>query len=157
MNKHKRGSLILFCVILFLIWLIVAFSCSPTKKLQRAEKLIKEAEAKGAKWHRDTVYTERAVFLPGKSVTNFIPVHHYRDTTFTVYKDRVKIQNKFIHDTLFQQIDCPDTVIRWKERTTINNAIVAPPCPSIWKGVGYGSGGVLLLLIILGLLRLFSR
>lgn len=142
---------------LFVLTLFVLSSCSPAQKarryLERADRLEKKAIALGAEVKNDTVYTD--VFHPGEKTTVTIPgPERIKDTTITVFQDRIKVQYIHHHDTVKVHVECPGDTIRVP--VTVHRSIVCPDCPKdrMWKGVGYGAGGVLILLIILGLIRL---
>lgn len=139
---------------LFVLTLFVLSACSPAAKLRRADRLIKEAIAAGAVVKVDTVYSTKV--LPGDTTTIEVPVdriiERLRDTT--IYQDRIKMIWRVQHDTLRLHVECPPDTIRIP--IEVHKSIIAPPCPKdrFWKGVGYGAGGLLILLIIYGLIRL---
>jgi hypothetical protein len=138
-EKPPRWFVFFMAVAITVAVMMALSSCSSSqianRKLRRADKLIKQAEALGVKRKVDTVYTEKAVFIPGKSTTFYQPIHHYHDTTYIQFKDRIKVVNTLKHDTLFQNIECPDTVIRWKEKTAINEVINCPPQNHLWRTI----------------------
>src|SRR6185295_20246512 len=113
-------------------------------KLRKAQKLIKEAEAKGAVVKHDTVYKDKLVPIKGKSTVINTPliIHHYHDTTY--YKDKILIKNIYHHDTLTQYIKCPDSTAHVKEAAAINTTINCPPEDHIWRKIA------LILMLILG-------
>lgn len=140
---------------LLIIASLLLFSCGPSAKLRRAEHLIKQAELQGAKWHQDTVYKE--VITKGDSVKIDIPI----DRIFLIHDTvlvhgPVRLHYRLLHDTLRLTAECtPDTI---KVPVTVYKSIVAPPCPKgqLWKGVGFGAGGLLILLILFALARLLK-
>lgn len=138
---------------LLIIATLFLFSCGPNAKLRRAEHLIKQAELQGAKWHQDTVYQTKVI--PGDSVKVNIPIDRIFTVRDTVYQQgRAILRYKIVHDTLRLEAEClPDTVLI---PVTVYKSIVAPPCPKdkFWKGVGWGAGGLLVLLIIFSVIRL---
>lgn len=140
----------------FILMLFVLSACGPAAKLRRAERLINEAVAAGAKVKADTVYVEK--IIEGPKTTVEVPVDRMvltlRDTV--IYQDRIKIHYQLKRDTFRMQIECPKDTIRIP--VTVTKNIIAPPCPKdkFWKGVGMGAGGVLILLILVGLSRLLK-
>jgi hypothetical protein len=138
---------------LFVLTLFVLSACGPAAKLRRAQRLENEAIAAGAKVRVDTVFTD--VFHPGEKTTVYLPgAERIRDTT--VYQDKIKIQYIHHHDTVKVHVECPPDTIRVP--ITVHKSIICPDCPKdrFFKGVGYGAGGLLILLIILGLVRLIK-
>lgn len=139
-----------------LIGVVLLLSCGPAHKLRKAERLINEAIAQGAKVKTDTVYLTKVI--PGDSTVVEVPVEKIvnwtRDTV--IYQDRIKINWKVRHDTLRMQVECPPDTIRIP--VTVHRSILCPDCPKdrMWKGVGMGAGGLLILLIIWGLARLIK-
>lgn len=136
--------------------LLLLCSCGPAAKLRRAERLINEAVAAGATVKADTVYKE--IPIPGAETIVKVPVDKLvtvlRDTT--IYQDRIEIHYQLRRDTFRMHVKCPPDTIRVP--VTVHRSIIAPPCPKdrFWKGVGFGAGGLLILLIIYGLVRLIK-
>ena len=157
-EKPPRWFVFLMAVIITVAVMLALSSCSSSqianRKLRRADKLIKQAEALGVKIKQDTVFVEKVI--PGPETTVNVPVDRliHSTDTFTVYQDKIKLHYVTYRDTLRVRVECPDSVI--KAPIIVNRTIHCPDCPKdkFWKGLGYGAGGVLLLLIILGLLRL---
>jgi len=116
---------------LFAFIAIVSISCSTGHKLRKAQKLINEAKAEGAKVRVDTVFKDREKLIKGESITNTIV--KTKDTTIYVVKDRIKIKEVFRHDTIFQFIQCPDSVVKSKEAIAVNETIECPPVSNFWK------------------------
>ena len=56
-----------------------------------------------------------------------------KDTTITIYKDKIKIKEVFLHDTLTVYVECPDSVLHVKENTEINETIECPPENRFWR------------------------
>jgi hypothetical protein len=141
---------------LFVLTLFVLTACGPGAKLRRAERLINQAVAAGAKVKVDTVYVEK--IIPGPETTVSVPVDRMvlqlRDTV--IYQDRIKIHYQLKRDTFRMHVVCPPDTIRIP--VTVHKSIIAPPCPKdrFWKGVGFGAGGLLILLIIYGVTRLIK-
>lgn len=138
---------------LFVLTLFVLSSCGPAHQLRKAERLMQKAIANGAKVRVDTVFTD--VFHPGEKTTVYLP-GAVRDTTITVYQDKIRIEYRHHHDTVRVSVVCPPDTL--KIPVVIHKSIICPDCPKdrFFKGVGYGAGGVLILLIILGLVRLIK-
>ncbi len=156
-EKPPRWFVFLMAIIITVAVMMALTSCGPAFKLRKAERLIKQAEAQGAKWKSDTVYQEKKVIVPGDSVRIEIPMwSKVKDTV--IYNDRVRLRIQNVHDTVRVTAEClPDTVFV-NVPVTVNKSIVAPPCPKdkFWKGVGFGAGGILILLIILAISRLLK-
>jgi hypothetical protein len=140
-------------VIIAILTLTVLASCSPAFKLRKAERLIKQAEALGAKVQVDTVYVTK--IIEGKTTTINVPVDRliHSTDTFTVYQDKIKLHYRTVHDTLRLTVECPPDTIRVP--ITVHKSIICPDCPKdkLWKGIGIGAGGILILLILLALAR----
>lgn len=117
--------------LLVLIVLIALSSCGASFKLRKAQRLIKEAEAKGASVVHDTIYKDKLVPIKGASTVVSMPIHHYHDTTF--YKDKILIKNMYHDDTLVQYIKCPDSTAHVKEAIGVTNIINCPPPNHFWK------------------------
>lgn len=135
------------CISAILLALLTA--CSTTAKLKKAKKLIAEAEAQGVRVTVDTVYKDKVVKVKGDSTFVMIPIHHYHDTTIFVTKDRIKIKEVFKHDTVWHFIKCPDTVLKTKQATAINQTIDCPPQSDFWKWVALTVSAVLAFTIYL--------
>ena len=139
-----------------LIVLLLLSACGPAHKLRKAERLMNEAIAQGAKVKTDTVYLTKVI--EGPKTTEFIPIDRlrkeYRDTT--IYQDRIKLHYVTLHDTLRLTVDCPTDTIRVP--VTVHKSIICPDCPKdrMWRGVGFGAGGLLILLILFALARLIK-
>ncbi|HTJ53770.1 MAG TPA: hypothetical protein VL443_30150 [Cyclobacteriaceae bacterium] len=134
----------------YLILSILLVSCgifkSPTqRKLERANRLIKEAVADGAKVNADTIYKDRTVFIKGETVTNTITKTE-KDTVDKII-DRIKIREIHHHDTIYQTIQCPDSVVKWKEKTAVNQTINCPEKSDIWKTIAITLLAVLIVFI----------
>jgi hypothetical protein len=141
---------------LFVLTFFVLSSCGPSAKLRRAERLINEAVAAGAKVKADTVFVEK--IIEGPQTTVEVPVDRMvlqlRDTV--IYQDRIRIRYQLKYDTFRMQVECPKDTIRIP--VTIHKSIIAPPCPKdrFWKGFGMGAAAILALLILYGVARLIK-
>jgi hypothetical protein len=141
---------------ILLALLFVLSSCGPAAKLRRAERLINEAVAAGAKVKADTVFVEK--IIEGPKTTVEVPVDRMvlqlRDTV--IYQDRIRIHYQLRRDTFRMQVECPKDTIRIP--VTIHKSIIAPPCPKdrFWKGFGMGAAAILVLLILYGVARLIK-
>lgn len=135
-----------------LLFAFLLISCGPAAKLRRAERLMKEAIAKGAKVKSDTVYQDREKLIKGPSTTVTLPGSVIRRDT-TIYQDKIKIRDHWQHDTLYQYVQCPDSVIKWKERTAINETIECPPENHTWRTIALCCGGLFILLFGVLLIR----
>lgn len=127
---------------------LILCSCSSASKLKRAEKLIVEAEAMGAKWHVDTVTAEIPVPVHEIHVKE---IHHaLLGDTVTIIKDRLQI--KYVRlkgDSVFVEGKCKADTIYKKIPVTIVRTIKAKQGFSLWQLVvlaivallaGYGGG-----------------
>lgn len=129
-----------------LLLAILFYSCGPTHDLRKAQRLLDRAKAKGAKVTADTIYRDRTLTIKGDSTTIIQPVHHYHDTTITLFQDRIKVVQRWKHDTLIQKIDCPDTVIKWRERTAVVEKIECKD--RFWPGFIVGCLALVLLVAV---------
>ena len=102
-----------------LLLAILFYSCGVSHDLRKAQRLIDRAKAKGAKVTADTIYRDRTLTIKGDSTVITQNIHHFRDTTITLFQDKIKVVQRWKHDTLIQKIQCKDTVIKWKERTAV--------------------------------------
>jgi len=143
---------------LLLISLLLLVGCSSSQKarryLHRADKLIKKAEALGVTVRQDTIWADRTTIIPGDSIKIKIP--YFKDTV--IYKDRMILKTYHKHDTISIIAEClPDTV-RINVPITVHKSIICPDCPKdrMWKGIGFGAGGLLILLILFALTRLIK-
>lgn len=138
---------------LLFLCVIMLVGCGPAWQLRRAEKLKKLAIAEGAIVKTDTIFKDRMVKIKGDSTT--VIVHHYgtilKDTT--IYQDKIKIQYQLHHDTLWEKIQCPDSIIRWRERTAVNEQIICPPPNNFWKYVALTLG----VIVVIGMGFLFLK
>ena len=116
-------------------------SCGPVAKLRRAERLIAEAEAKGAKWHSDTVYKEIPLIIPQVRTDTVLRVSQ-GDTVF-VAKDRLKI--KFVRlpgDSVFIEGKCESDTVKIEVPVSVTKTISAGY--SLWQLILAGLFGVVL-------------
>jgi hypothetical protein len=132
-----------------IILLVLLTSCGPAYKLKRAQKLIAQAEASGAKVKSDTTYVMASLHVPGvaTSIVNPVSYNLYRikgkDTT--IYKDRVKIQFK---DSLIY-VQCPDSTAKAKLPVAVTQEIQCPPNSDKWKWIALTLGITLIASIII--------
>lgn len=130
--------------------LMILIGCSPTSKLRRAERLIKQAEAAGADWRHDTTFVKVPVFVTQTTI----------DTLFvtkpgdTVVLNRDRLHVKYINlpgDSVFIEGKC-DSLIRYiKVPVTVENIIHAPkPFFKWWAFLAFG---VVIGLVVALLLR----
>ena len=131
---------------------VMALSCGPAHKLRKAEKLMNQAIAMGAKVRVDTVTVTKVI--PGEKTEVKVPVYKLRDTT--IVKDMISIHFKTVHDTVRLSVDCPPDTI--KIPVTITKNIECPPVQKgqFWKGFGYGILSLIVLLIIYAVSRLLK-
>lgn len=139
-------------MIRLLILSLILTSCGPTYKLRKAERLMSQAIAQGAKVKIDTVTVEKIV--PGERVEVRVPVDRIIRHDTTIIQDRVKIHFSTVRDTVRMQVDCPPDTIRVP--VTIHKSIICPDCPRdrFWKGFGWGACAVLCLLVLYGFVRI---
>lgn len=108
----------------YLPWIfsLLLFSCGPTAKLKRAQKLIAKAEAQGAQWHTDTVYRDRDILVKEvRTDTVFKPV---QGDTVRIEKDRLKIKYvKLPGDKVYIEAKAEADTIRIKETITVTREI----------------------------------
>lgn len=131
--------------------LLLCLSCGPAHKLRKAERLMNQAIAQGAKVKIDTVTVEKIV--PGEKVEVRVPVDRLVRHDTTIIQDRVKIHFSTVHDTVRLAVDCPPDTIRVP--VTIHKSIICPEVKDrFWKGFGWGACAVLILAILYGFVRL---
>ena len=95
--------------ILIIISALLLTSCGPAAKLRRAERLIRKAEAMGAVWHVDTVFTEREIPVP-RVHRDTVVVNAPGDTIY-ITKERLRVKVKVSHDSVYVSGEClPDTI-----------------------------------------------
>ncbi len=138
--------------IFVLLSVLLFVSCGPTHKLRKAERLMNQAIAQGAKVKVDTVTVQKIV--PGERVEVRVPVDRIVRHDTTIVQDRVKIHFTTVRDTVRIQLDCPpDTIL---VPVTIHKSIICPDCPRdrFWKGFGWGACAVLAMAIVYGFVRL---
>lgn len=135
--------------VILILFLFSACS-SPNKLLKKAEKLIAEAEAKGATWHSDTVYKEIPIITPKiqfDTIVKTVP----GDTVFIV-KNNVKVKIvKLKGDSTFVDVLIPaDTVIK-EVPVTVTKIIEAEPKYDwyVWLIIGFAAGALLTIVIVL--------
>ncbi len=147
-EKPPRWLVFFMAVIITIAVMLALTSCGPTHKLRKAERLIKQAEALGAKWHSDTVTIEKQVIVPGDSVRIEIPMwSKVRDTT--IYSERVKLRFINHHDTIQVQAECLADTVKIEVPVTITRTIVAPPAKNWWRTVAIVLACVLGVFIII--------
>ena len=89
----------------FLMFLIVASSCSPTHRLNRLLALHPELKV------QDTIFINDTLTTPQYEADTMIHIDSIHDTII-MQKDRLEIKLQRIHDTLYIQGKCKaDTVI----------------------------------------------
>lgn len=143
----KSLSLLIICLLLS--------GCADkiTRKLRKADKLMKEAIALGAKVNEDTVYIDRTIVTPARVTTVTIPgLSTLRDTTIIKYQDRIKIQWTIRRDTLYERIECPQDTIKTKTPVSITKTINCPDPPKTWRTVSFVLGGLLLIMLLFAFL-----
>lgn len=99
---------------------VLCCSCGAANKLKRAEKLIKEAEAKGAVWHVDTVYQKVPIFIDSVRVdsifiakagdTVLIEKERLRVKIIRLPGDSIRVEAKCEADTVYKEV--PITVTK---------------------------------------------
>jgi hypothetical protein len=121
-------SLPLFLLILLLLSL---GGCSPAWKLRRAERLIKQAEAKGSFWSVDSVKVEIPVFVDRIALdTLFIS---RPSDTIQITKDRLRL--KYVNlpgDTVWIEAVCDSLTIIKEVPVTVTKTIHAPKGKIKW-------------------------
>lgn len=103
-----------------IILALILCSCGAANKLKRAERLIKEAEAKGAVWHVDTVYQKVPVFIDSVRVdsvfiakagdTVLIEKERLRVKIIRLPGDSIRVEAKCEADTVYKEV--PITVTK---------------------------------------------
>jgi len=106
-----------------LILSLILISCGPAYKLRRAERLIKKAEAMGAVWHVDTVYTERDVPVP--RVQRDTVVVNAPGDTILITKERLRVKVKVQRDSIYVSGECLPDTIRISVPVTVTRTIEA--------------------------------
>lgn len=112
------------------IWVIFALvavlvSCGPVAKLRKAEKLIAEAEKKGAVWHvktrTDTVFRVDTIRVAGDSLKTLVK---YTTDTIVVTKDKVVTKIKITPGkTVYVETKCPEKVVIKKVPHIVTNTV----------------------------------
>lgn len=107
MNDSKKSNGWKYWLVV--VGLLLMTSCGPAAKLRRAERLIKKAEAMGAVWHVDTVYTEREIPVP-RVQRDTVVVNAPGDTIY-ITKERLRVKVKVQRDSIYVSGEClPDTI-----------------------------------------------
>lgn len=134
----------------YLIIILVLCSCSANNKLRRAERLIKEAENKGAVWHVDTVYKEIPVFIDSVRVDSIF-VAKVGDTV-VIEKERLKLRYiRLAGDSVFIEAECKADTVYQKVPITVTKTIEAKTNWIYFFALGFGV--CLLMFILIGKLR----
>lgn len=98
--------------------------CSAQSKLRRAQRLIKLAEAEGAAWKVDTVFSERIVIVSETKVDTVVKVVNWTDT-ITLTKDKIvtRVVVTPAEKRVYIESKCDPDTIRIKVPTTVNKVI----------------------------------
>lgn len=128
----KLSNYILTFLLISTLW-----SCGPTAKLRRAERLIAKAESMGAKWSVDTVYRDRNIFV--KEVHTDTVFESKQGDTVRIEKERLKI--KYVNlpgEKVYIEGECEADTIRIQEIVTINKEIKTGKgfWYYFWRGIG---------------------
>lgn len=125
---------------------LVLVGCSANHYLRVAERAIAKAEAKGARWHNDTLVAPVAVPIAGvKHDTAF--VDRWRETpgdTVVVKDGRLKVTYLRVRDTVRLNGECgADTIYKEVPRVVMRE-IKAPPrrFPWVWVALAFVGGAV---------------
>lgn len=134
----------------YIILLLILCSCGAAGKLKRAERLIKEAEAKGAVWHVDTVYKEVPLYVESVRVDSVF-VAQVGDTV-VIEKERLKLKYvRLAGDSVYIEAECEADTVYQKVPVVVNKTIEAKV--NWWKYFLIGFGACLLLVVAVGKLR----
>lgn len=117
----------------YLLIILILASCSSASKLRRAEKLIKQAEELGARWHIDTIYRTKEVVVPETHFDTVLKQVNFRDT-ITVEKERVvtRVKVNTVTKEIFIETKCPPDTIKIKIPVTVTKTIKAKGY-SLWQ------------------------
>lgn len=126
---------------------LVCISCGTAHKLAKAKRLIEEAKAEGAQVKHDTIFQEKKVLVKGEAVTNI--VYLKKDTTIYKTIDRVKIREVIKRDTLWQKINCPDSVIKVRVPYYVKEEISPKEKNNFWLGFAIGTLALAAVAIVL--------
>lgn len=137
-----------YIIILLLVLLAIAMgSCSPNSKLRRAKRLIEKAEAAGAVWETDTVFSEIKVIVPETKFDTIVNIQSWTDT-ITVTKDRVttRVVVTPSEKVVYIESKCDSVVIEKEVPVTVTKTIHAGP--TLWQSVkmfliGFAAGVIL--------------
>lgn len=155
-RSQSKMSLVMsiLTVICFILLIIALAGCGPsaTRKLRRAERLIKKAEESGATWTVDSVMVKVPVFLTETRVDSIIrslpgdTVILTRDKLRVVYVklpgDSVYIEGACLADTVFTEV--PVTITK----------VISAPRSNWWRALLIGAAiGAFLVLVVLFVLR----
>lgn len=132
---------------IFLIVALLISGCSPNSKLRRAKKLIAKAEAAGAVWETDTVFSEIKVIVPETKFDTIVKVQSWTDT-ITVTKDRVttRVVVTPSEKIVYIESKCDSVVVEKEVPVTVTKTIHAGA--STWEIVkmfliGFAAGVIL--------------
>lgn len=128
--------------------MVVLASCGPSSKLRRAERMIAEAEKKGAVWavktRVDTVYSMDTIKVAGGRLDTLIK---YSTDTITVVKDKIVTKIKITPGkTVYVDTKCPDKVVIKKVPYTVTKTTTKTISAGYtrWEVIGIGIFGLLL-------------
>lgn len=141
----------------YIILLLLLSSCgifSPenraSRKLKKAERLLKQAEMLGAKWHTDTVYKEIPFYVDSVRVDSIFVAK--QGDTVVIEKERLKLKYvRLAGDSVYIEGECEADTVFQKVPITITKEISAKV--NWWWYVGIGFGACLLLVVVVGRLR----
>lgn len=116
-----------------LLSLIFFTSCGPAAKLRRAERLIEKAEAQGAKWKVDTVYSEIPVIVPSIHIDTVIQRIDFSDTIY-IRQNKVvtKIKVDTVNNNVYVSTRCPEQKVTAKVPVIVSRTINAKTWLKWW-------------------------
>jgi hypothetical protein len=115
----------------YLFIFLVLTGCSSSYHLKKAERQIKRAEAKGAKWKIDTVFSTVSLKVQPLKVQFTPKPLIYKDT---IYFEKEKVVTKVFTKegkTIYVETDCPERIIERKVPVTVVKTIEAK-IPITW-------------------------
>lgn len=134
----------------YLVFLLILCSCGAANKLKRAERLIKEAEAMGSRWHVDTIYKEIPYYIDSVRVDSIF-IAKVGDTV-VIEKERLKLKYiRLAGDSVYIEAECEADTVYQRVPVTITKEISAKT--NWWKYFLLGAGACLLLVVAIGRLR----
>lgn len=147
-KEHRIFSFMIFFLMIMLVWLLAGCSDKSTRKLRRADKLIKEAIAAGAIIKPDTFWTTLEIPVPQvKTDTIFESIE---GDTVWIREDRLKI--KYVNlpgDSVYIYGESMADTIYRDVVHTVTNEISCPPKDNTWRWIAIALAVILVVLFLI--------